>query len=87
MAHLENWTLRNALRQMTTGSKHIHIDFLHGIVTGHPLIQDGSDVFTSPLLEFDPLAKTATTLSGTSYTLGQKSQEYEKWLGEHASGH
>lgn len=81
MAHIENWTLRNPFMRMTVNFKK-GIDFLHGDATGH-LILGAGPVFTSPLVEFDPIAKTATTLSGTDYTLGDMSAQYAEFVEEH----
>lgn len=81
MAHIESWTLRGPFMNMITK---FHADcFLHGELSGHLLVEDCKNAITSPLVEFDPIAGTATTLSGTHYTLGEKSLKYEEFLAEH----
>jgi hypothetical protein len=59
-----------------------HHQFLHGVVTGHPRIQEGHRVFTSDVTALDTTALTATTLSGTEYTLGTIAPEYAEFLKE-----
>ena len=81
MPHMEQWVLRgpfmNMIPKMEFGC------FLHGVLSGHLLIADCKNAITSPLVDFDPVAKTATTLSGSEYTLGEPSDGYKKFLEGH----
>jgi hypothetical protein len=52
---------------------------LVGKAFGHPRIQEGTVVFTSPILSFDNETKIVETRN-TSYCLGQVSPDYNLWV-------
>jgi hypothetical protein len=80
MAHIENWCLRSFHFSMI--NKYEPGCFLHGEISGHLVISDCKGI-TSPLVELDLVAKTAVTLSGSHYTLGEPDAHYAKFLEEH----
>lgn len=55
---------------------------LTGVVNGHPVIQDGDKITTSPLSnpDFCKSGATVTTLSGSTYKLKQPQEAYLKSL-------
>lgn len=53
---------------------------LSGIVHDHPTMPNEEIVVTSPLITCDLAARTATTLSGRSYTLGEMREAYKLFL-------
>jgi hypothetical protein len=57
---------------------------LVGKAFGHPRIQEGTVVFTSPILSFDTETKTVETRN-TLYLLGKVSPEYKLWVTERAA--
>ena len=59
-------------------------NLLVGRAFGHPRIQEGVFIFSSPITSFDTDTKTAET-KNTSYRLGQASQEYEAWTREQSA--
>jgi hypothetical protein len=54
---------------------------LVGRAFGHPRIQEGTVVFTSPILSFDSERKIVETRN-TTYCLGEVSPDYEHWVTE-----
>jgi hypothetical protein len=57
---------------------------LVGKAFGHPRIQEGTVVFTSPILSFNSETKIVET-KNTSYCLGEVSQDYKLWVTRRAA--
>ena len=83
-ARLENWAVVPSAhcasyQELRAGN------LLVGRVFGHPRIQEGAFVFTSPIVALDANAKFVETRN-TAYCLGEASSDYSKWTAEQASG-
>lgn len=85
-AKLENWAVvpsaaSASYQELRTGN------LLVGKVFGHPRIQEGTFIFTSPIVSLhadtDDHTKVVETRN-TAYRLGEPSGDYKKWTREHA---
>jgi hypothetical protein len=55
---------------------------LAGRVSGHPRIEEGSFIFTSPVVHVDVEHRVVET-KNTAYMLGEMNPEYKTWSREH----
>ncbi len=76
MPHLENWSVVALSADPYTAPECIP-QGLHGNVYGHPRFVDGVPITTSRIVTRDAAAQTATTKSGTFYSLGEIDPNYE----------
>lgn len=82
-ARLENWAVvpsaSNAhYEELQAGN------LLVGKVFGHPRIQEGTFIFTSPIVRVDAHTNMVETRN-TAYRLGDASREYKNWTREKAA--
>ncbi len=79
---LEDWAVvpkqRGEYRELRPGN------LLVGRAFGHPRIQEGVFIFSSPITSFDADRRIAET-KNTSYRLGRVSREYQAWTGEQSA--
>jgi hypothetical protein len=80
-ARLENWAVVESANSasyqvLRAGS------LLAGKVFSHPIIGEGTFIFTSPIVGLDENSNVVET-KNTSYCLGQASREYTIWTEEH----
>jgi hypothetical protein len=79
-ARLENWSV------ISTGDAYTPPELrkirLHGNVYGREGFEDGASVYTSSLTSLSYAKRTATTRSGTHYTLGEPDAKFVAWLAE-----
>ena len=78
---IENWAVVPGLniagyRSLRPGN------LLVGKVFGHPRIEEGAFVFSSPIVSLD-LNNQAVATRNTVYRLGEASQGYKAWAREH----
>jgi len=75
MVRLEDWAL------FYVGGEYTPPELLKrkltGKVYGHPRFEDGVEITTSSLIEFD-VSKCLAVTKNTTYTLGKASEEYLK---------
>jgi hypothetical protein len=57
-------------------------NLLVGRVFGHPRIQEGAFIFTSPVIGVDQARQVVETRN-TAYVLGKVNHEYHHWREEH----
>jgi hypothetical protein len=76
MPRLENWSVicLNVNPYMAPEGQEKQ---LHGEVFDHPGFEDGEVISTSAIINYDADGKTVRTSSGSVYTLGKISEEYE----------
>ena len=72
------------LEQWVVGLDECGDSIVKGIVSGHEHIKDGEWVVSSPLVRIGHLL--AKTKSGSTYVLGQPSQEYLDFRARHGLG-
>jgi len=60
-------------------------NLLVGKVFGHPRIDEGAFIFSSPILSLDINNKAVVT-QNTVYRLGEASRDYKAWTREHTTG-
>lgn len=85
-AKLENWAVvpsaaSASYQELRTGN------LLVGTVFGHPRIQEGTFIFTSPIVSLHADAGPETQVvetKNTAYRLGEASGEYKRWALDHA---
>ncbi|HEC67039.1 MAG TPA: hypothetical protein ENI23_17320 [bacterium] len=70
MPHLENWSVVSRTENPYQAPEQ-GIVSLSGIITGHSTLSDGSPATTSRIIRLDVDGKTASTKSGSEYTLGE----------------
>jgi hypothetical protein len=80
-ARLENWAV---VESANIAGYHVLRagNLLVGNVFGHPRIEEGTFIFTSPIMRLDAKEKVVETRN-TWYRLGQASDEYKVWTEEH----
>jgi hypothetical protein len=77
---IEGWAVLRSLN-VTTYRELGPGNLLVGKVFGHPTMNDGAFVFSSPILNCDEQNKIVETRN-TAYHLGEVSREYEAWIGK-----
>ncbi len=80
---IENWAVVPGLniagyRSLRPGN------LLVGKVFGHPRIEEGAFVFSSPIVSLDTTNQEVVTRN-TVYRLGEASSEYKVWARQHTS--
>lgn len=80
---LEDWAVvpgkqPGEYQELRTGN------LLVGRAFGHPRIQEGVFIFSSPITSFDADNRIAET-KNTLYLLGQVSREYKAWSGQQSA--
>jgi len=78
---IENWAVVQSLniadyRSLRPGN------LLVGKVFGHPRIEEGAFIFSSPIMSLDKDSHAVVTRN-TVYRLGEASPDYKAWLREH----
>lgn len=84
LAKLENWAV--VPRGHVAGYQELRAgNLLLGKVFGHPGIEEGAFIFTSPIVSLDSKINVVETRN-TAYRLGEASREYKNWTREHTNG-
>ena len=76
-ARLENWAVVPGIHLATYQELEAG-NVLVGKVFGHPTIDEGTFIFSSPIVRCDSGRGVAETRN-TAYSLGEASQEYKLW--------
>jgi hypothetical protein len=77
---IENWAVVPGLN--TAGYQSLRPgNLLVGKVFGHPRIEEGAFVFSSPIVSLD-MNNQAVVTRNTVYRLGEASAGYKAWVGE-----
>jgi hypothetical protein len=80
---LEDWAV--VPRKQTGDYQELRTgNLLVGRAFGHPRIQEGVFIFSSPITSFDTETRIAET-KNTLYRLGRVSREYKAWTGEQSA--
>jgi hypothetical protein len=78
---IENWAVVPGLNTADYQSLRPG-NLLVGKVFGHPRIEEGAFVFSSPIVSLD-MSNQAVVTGNTVYRLGEASAEYKAWAREH----
>ena len=77
LAKLENWAV--VLRGHVADYQELRAgNLLVGKVFGHPRMEEGAFIFTSPIVSLDSKTNVVETRN-TAYRLGEASREYKNW--------
>jgi hypothetical protein len=83
-ARLENWAVVASANTATYQALEVG-NLLVGKVFGHPRIEEGRFIFTSPIERLDAETNVVETRN-TTYRLGEASHDYKIWAQEQTAG-